>query len=300
MKNALGNLHDTDLRLLRVFQNVVRYGGFSAACDALGLTPSTISNHMTALEDRLGVKLCHRGRGGFRLTEQGKHVHGAMLDLFGSIESFRSAIGAAKGELTGTVEFGAVDALYTNAEFPLDRAIGEFSKSAPNAILNLHIASPQELLQGLIMGRFHVILTPSRNLPHAAESHVVYREHQQLYCGDQHPLFHADAGSVTPEVISQYPFVGRSYETQEPINGITFNLRSEVSYMESAVLMILSGHYIGFLPDHFAQGYMQRGRLRPVGEGGFGFFDDFQVALHRSRQNAAGKHLADLVRRIRE
>ena len=178
MKNVLGNLSDTDLRLLRIFQSVVRYGGFSAAREALGLTPSTISNHMTALEERLGVKLCHRGRGGFRLTEHGKKVHGAMLDLFGSIENFRSAVGAAKGELTGTVEFGAVDALYTNESFPLEKAIGDFSKTAPNAVLNLHIASPQDLLQGLMMGRFHVILTPSRNLPLAAETHFVFREYQ--------------------------------------------------------------------------------------------------------------------------
>jgi DNA-binding transcriptional LysR family regulator len=68
--------------------------------------------------------------------------------------------------------------------------------------------------------------------------------------------------------------------------------------MESAVLMILSGHYIGFLPVHFAQANLHAGRLKPVGDPGFGFFDDFQVALHRSRQNAAGKHLADLVRNI--
>ncbi|UXX83890.1 LysR family transcriptional regulator [Roseovarius pelagicus] len=298
MKNALGNLQDTDLRLLRVFQSVVRYGGFSAARDALGLTPSTISNHMTALEDRLSVKLCHRGRGGFRLTEQGKQVHGAMLDLFGSIESFRSAVGAAKGELTGTVEFGTVDAVYTNDAFPLSAAIGEFSKTAPNAVLNLHIASPQELIQGLIMGRFHVILTPSDNLPNAAESHFVFREYQQLYCAASHPLFDIDTKSITPEMIGHYPFVGRSYEKKEPISGIDFNWRSEVSYMESTVLMIMSGHYIGFLPDHYARDHVNKGRLKAVGEGGFGFYDDFRVALHSRRQNAVGKHLSELIRRV--
>ena len=165
MEKSVRNLHDIDLRLLRVFRSIVQHGGFSAAKDDLGLMPSTISIHMNSLEKRLGVKLCHRGRGGFRLTNQGKQIHGAMLDLFGSLESFHSAVGAAKGELLGTVEFGAVDALYTNDDFPLEKAIGEFARSAPDAILNLHIASPQELLQGLLMGRFHIILTPAHSLP---------------------------------------------------------------------------------------------------------------------------------------
>lgn len=161
---------DLDHVDLRVFQTVLRQGGFSAAQDELGLTASTISNHMSALEDRLGVKLCHRGRSGFRLTEQGKRVHAAMLDLFGAIETFRSAVGAAKGTIAGVVEFGAVDAIHTNTELRVADAIAEFAQSAPDARINLHVASPQELLQGLMTGRFHVILTPVGSAAKAIET----------------------------------------------------------------------------------------------------------------------------------
>ena len=300
MEKLLGNLHDADLRLLRVFRSIVQHGGFSAAKDDLGLMPSTISYHMTSLEQRLGVKLCHRGRGGFRLTNQGKQVHDAMLDLFGSLENFRSTVGAVKGELSGTVEFGAVDALYTNEDFPLEKAIGEFACSAPNAILNLHIASPQELQQGLSMGRFHIILTPSTNLPITADSHFVYREHQRLYCGSQHQLFNCDDESITLEMLSHYPFVDRSYETQDRVSGIEFNRRAEVSFMESAVLMILSGQYIGFLPDHFARSHVQSNRLRPILTEKLGFHDDFKIALHKRRKNAVSQHMANLVRACAE
>ena len=60
-------LHDVDLKLLRVFATIVKCGGFSAAQAALNAGQSTISEQMSHLETRLGVKLCQRGRSGFRL-----------------------------------------------------------------------------------------------------------------------------------------------------------------------------------------------------------------------------------------
>ena len=219
-----------------------------------------------------------------------------MLDLFGSIETFRSAVGATKGEITGTVEFGVVDALYTNRGFPLDRAIGKFAQSAPKATLNVHIASPQELLQGLISGRFHIILTPTRVLPKSIQSFSVFQELQQLYCGKQHSLFDTSDTVITSQMLSEYPFVGRSYEENEPICGVNFNWQSVTSHMESAMLMILSGQYIGFLPSHFAKDRVISGDLRPINEQDLNFLNDFRIALRRKHPNSAANHLANVIK----
>ncbi|MBS9718102.1 LysR family transcriptional regulator [Pseudohalocynthiibacter aestuariivivens] len=296
MEKHAGNIQDTDLRLLRVFQAVVRHGGFSAAHEALGLSPATVSNHMSALESRMGVRLCHRGRGGFRLTQQGKQVHSAMLDLFGAIENFRGEVGAAKGDIVGTVEFGAVDAIYTNRSLRLEKAIGEFAKAAPLAKLNVHIASPQELLQGLLTGKLHAILTPTQHLPSALDVTPVFRELQNLYCSKNHSLFSVAEAQITPQMLSKYPFVGRSYEPKEPICGISYNWTSEISHMEGAVLMILSGKYIGFLPDHYADEFVKSGQIRAIGGETAKFFDNFSIALPRKHPNVAAKHFTEIVK----
>jgi DNA-binding transcriptional LysR family regulator len=57
---------DFDLRLLRVFVAIAEAGSFTAAQMVLNLGQSTISNQMAALEQRLGYRLCERGRSGFR------------------------------------------------------------------------------------------------------------------------------------------------------------------------------------------------------------------------------------------
>ncbi len=82
--SMLANLSEGDLRLLRVFAKVVEAGGFSAAQIELNVSQSTISTHMTALEQRLGVRLCERGRAGFQPHRKGQaDLPGEPAPVFG-------------------------------------------------------------------------------------------------------------------------------------------------------------------------------------------------------------------------
>ena len=100
-----------DLRLLRIFISVVEHGGFAAAENALGITRSTISVHMSNLETRMKLKLCLRGRGGFSLTEDGQSVYRAVLNLFDSINDFSLLVGTLGKELSGELVILCADQL---------------------------------------------------------------------------------------------------------------------------------------------------------------------------------------------
>ncbi|RAC29133.1 LysR family transcriptional regulator, partial [Burkholderia multivorans] len=52
------NTTDLDLRLIRVFLAVVDARGITAAEASLGVRQSTISTQLSALEARVGFKLC--------------------------------------------------------------------------------------------------------------------------------------------------------------------------------------------------------------------------------------------------
>ena len=126
----------TDLRLLRIFQAVVRHEGFAAAQDELGLSPGTISNHISRREDRFAVRLCERGRKGFSLTSDGVRILEAAENLLRSVENFTGIVGSVRAELTGTFHLGTVDARHTNGEAPLHNAIALFNDVAPRVILH--------------------------------------------------------------------------------------------------------------------------------------------------------------------
>ena len=66
---------DADLRLLRIFATVVECKGFAVAQAELNLSASSISGYISALEQRLGVRLCTRGRAGFSITDKGAVIY---------------------------------------------------------------------------------------------------------------------------------------------------------------------------------------------------------------------------------
>ena len=105
----LGSVSYVDLRLLRVFLTVVRCGGFAAAQSVLNVSQSQISMQMKQLEERIGARLCHRGRGGFWLTREGRDVHDAARALFRSVDEFRSSVASTCGRLGGRLHVSVID-----------------------------------------------------------------------------------------------------------------------------------------------------------------------------------------------
>ncbi|MGE0280902.1 MAG: LysR family transcriptional regulator [Rhizobiaceae bacterium] len=290
------SLGDVELRLLRVFAAIAHHGGFSAAQASLGMTQATISTHMRHLEERLGLRLCERGRSGFLLTEEGRQVHAATLDLFGSIEQFQSRLGEAQGELSGSLKFGTVDAMMTNGTLNLQGALGEFHRQAPRVRLEIDVAAPQVLYQGLLDGSYQIVLTPSMtSLPTHFRSRVIFSETQKLYCAKGHPLFDLPDERITDALLEAQPFAGRTYMTDETICGVNFSWAAATPQMEGTLLLLLSGVYIGFLPDHYAEESVRKGDLRVLAPARMTFEDPFHIAYPRERPSRAAEALAQAI-----
>lgn len=286
----------TDLRLLRVFRAVVRHKGFAAAQDELGLSPATISNHVGRLEQRFGIRLCERGRKGFSLTPDGGRILEAAEALLRSVENFTSTVGSVKGELSGTVHLGMVDAMHTNRDVQLHKAISSFVSAAPRVHLHVEIASPQELLQRLLDGRYGAILTPIEAHHPAIVARPLYKEEQRLYCGRGHPLFAARKG-MTPATVREYPYVSRSYmleAVQSHDEG--FDHRATTSHMEAIALLIMSGRFLGYLPVHFARSFVSSGEMRSLLDRKLAYFDTFYLAVRGDERNRATLMLTEFLR----
>lgn len=71
---SIGKTGNLDFKLLHVFLTVADSGGLTQAQEPLNIGLSAISTCLSDLEKRLGLTLCHRGRGGFVLTDQGREV----------------------------------------------------------------------------------------------------------------------------------------------------------------------------------------------------------------------------------
>lgn len=285
--------------MLRVFDAVARHGGFAAAQAELNISPSTISNHIRALEDRLGVSLCRRGREGFELTEQGALVIAAARRLFQSLDDFALDVGELSQQLVGQLKIGLVDSIVTDPNMRLSQAIARF-KAQPNAVsVEITEDPPQVLQQKVRSGDRHLGIG---SFPHKAPGlryEPLYVETHSLYCSDCHPLFDAPQEQLLLRTVQGQEIVSRGYWREEFVRNLGFeNIGALVYQIEPQLILILSGQYLGFLPDHYAQRWVETGRLRAISPQSITYRCTFDLVTRRDR--APSRIIDSLLRVLRE
>ena len=272
-------LDNVDLRLLRIFATIVETGGFAGAQIALNLSQSTISTHMSALEDRLGFRLCQRGRRGFRLTEAGKAVHEQAMEVFRALDSFATHAGAFSGHLAGTLRIGIVDGTIDHPYAPLQDALGRFARRDHQVHVDLEIGAPQDLEQAVVDGRRDIAIGPLSRQGSGLVYRPLFQEPQALYCGSSHPLFSRPDAEIGRADLAASAFVARAYMHRADLDRVGHpRPGATVHHMEAQTMLVLSGGYIGFLPKHYAAPYVRDGRLRPIRTDEFGYASTFYAA----------------------
>ncbi|MBZ8117073.1 LysR family transcriptional regulator [Roseovarius sp. LXJ103] len=257
-------LTGSDIHLLGVFDAVVRSNGFSAAQVELGLSQPTISNHIRALEERLGVKLCQRGRRGFLLTEKGRMVHKIGMAVIANMQTHSAHLAALKGNLVGPLKVVVVDCVASDAQFRLPAAIAELASKAPAVRIELGIAGPQDILNGILNGTWHIGIGSFDNAVNGLAFKDLYSEPHALYAAPSHPLA-SRSGSISQDEVERHPWAHRGYWSRRRQKSYTpSDLDRFVHEIEAQILLVLSGAYLGLLPEHQAASFVAAGRLRKL------------------------------------
>ncbi|GAB3680355.1 LysR family transcriptional regulator [Salinisphaera aquimarina] len=262
--DPLGQISDFEVRLIRVFRAVVESGGFTAAMPALGIGRSAISLHMADLEARLGMRLCQRGRSGFALTEEGRDIYQASLRLLASLETFRNEVNSLHRHLRGELNIGITDNLVTLPHMRITHALAALKQRGPQVHINIHMIPPSEVEAGVMDGRLHVGVVPAMNAMRALDYNPLYNEAAYLYCARNHSFYEreddslgADDIAAADAVVPAYALPAAGQRCLEQLNGM-----ATATDREGIAFLLLTGCYIGFLPEHFARRWADTGQLR--------------------------------------
>lgn len=261
----LSTLATPDLHLLRVFLAVVDAGGFSRAQLALNVSQSTISTQMNNLETRLGLKLCRRGRAGFALTDDGHQVNRLARELLQDCDRFVSRVNELGGEITGELRIATADSLLGISVFRLDRIIAEVRKRLPAVSLQLNVMDPLEIERLVLEQKIHVGIHTFPNHAPGLRYLPLFREEQILCCGRGHPLFDCQKAPAKEE-INAFDYVARSYYGGVLKPGSMKPMKDAVKSgsMEGITAAILSGGFLGHLPQQCARPWIDAGEMKPV------------------------------------
>lgn len=282
------HLSDTDLRLLRIFCTIVDCNGFQGAQIALNLAQSTLSTHLAALEAKLGSKLCQRGRSGFRLTPAGEDTYAAAQELLRGIERFEATMDRVHRRRTARLRIGVIDSVTTFAALDLPGAIARFAEAHPEAVIELETDTPAGLQNSLLQGRRDVVVGGSLQPMPGLDYVELAIETHHLYCGRGHPWFDRPDRELGQADFLRAAFSVRSYmhfDDTYRLGRVT--ARATVGSMEAQEILILSGRYVGFLPEHRGAHWQALGRMRAVKPAEWSFSSRFHAAQDARREGEA-------------
>jgi len=179
-----------DVRRIKVLQEVVSRGSFSAAADALHLSQSAVSQQIATLEREVGVPLLERTSNGPNLTAAGQSLmeHGdAVLCRLEEAERELAQIAGLEGGRLRLASFSTASATL------MTRALALFRQRFPKVELQFTEADPEDTFPGLKRGDFDLAVVfdyPAFPLDFSrdVEAELIYEETMRVALPPGHPL----------------------------------------------------------------------------------------------------------------
>jgi DNA-binding transcriptional LysR family regulator len=105
-----------------------------------------------------------------------------------------------------------------------------------------------------------------------------------LYCGRSHGLFEREDSTISDEEIRASRYAGLGYHSPNMKVGHSLGMvRSANAFdQEGIATLVMSGRYLGHLPDHYAQSFVDAGRIRMLGGETFRYDCEFSAILRRA------------------
>ncbi|WP_017935885.1 LysR family transcriptional regulator [Nocardioides sp. Iso805N] len=190
---------------LEYFLAVADTGSFTRGAERVGVVQSAVSAAIAQLERQLGAKLLERGYHRVGLTAEGEALLPHARAVLDAIESARDAVGAARGEVSGTVRLGT---LTFTGPWDVADLLRDFQGRHPRVAVHLRqtIAGSATSMADVRSGALDLALvsTHAESLP-GLRIDEIHREPLVFVCSHDHPL--ATKAEVSVADFGDLPFI---------------------------------------------------------------------------------------------
>ncbi|MEG7843166.1 LysR family transcriptional regulator [Bacillus mobilis] len=151
-----------EMRHVKTFCAIVKYGSFSKAAQALGYAQSTITAHMKALENDLHLPLFDRLGKKVLLTKAGHQFHPYALELLAIYEKAQE-IPQNSDNLEGTLSITSNESL---AVYRLPQLLRTYKQENPKVNIVLETTTNEHAMNKLREGETDVIFIIGESMEH--------------------------------------------------------------------------------------------------------------------------------------
>jgi len=193
-----------ELKQIKLVLTLARHRHFGRAAIELGLSQSSLSKNLQALEHEVGAPLFDRRAGDVTLTPFGQVIVDRGAGVLSDIDEIRLQFDRLRGLEVGRVRFGVGNA---HAADPVGTALGRFVDSHPGVAVEPVVASYAELLRRLHLAeiQFCVVTLPDPEAATGLDVAKLAPRRIEIYCRAEHPLASDDA--VDPDRLFDFPLV---------------------------------------------------------------------------------------------
>jgi DNA-binding transcriptional LysR family regulator len=255
----LNRLQESDIKLLRVFYAVASCNGFTAAEPVLRMQRPNISAAIKKLEERLDLVLCHRGRGGFQMTKEGEVVFQETKRIFNAFDNFVFNLKSLHDDYSGHITIVLMSGLATSMQLAVSKAVKSTMKKFDDIHVNIQTRLYNEVEHVALSGECHLVLsTYDMVKPESVMFHPIgVKVEGRLYCAPTHKLAKYREAEALPEDvnISDYPAIGISgLSSSNYINNEKrLAIQTFSDSFDVCMAAVMTGEYIGLLPDYIAK-----------------------------------------------
>lgn len=196
-----------DLASLRIFARVVELESFSEAARRLGITPSTVSKHIAALEDGLGMRLVNRTTRQLFVTDAGARLYQRYLKIVDELRGAHEELSTLQSEPMGHLRVSVPLALGSRRIAPV---IPAFLKRWPKITMSLDLSVEKV---DVIAEQIDVAVRIAAKLDDG-QTAVRLAPYRRVFCAS--PAYLAERGVPrTPEDLAQHDCMLATFSSGE-------------------------------------------------------------------------------------
>jgi len=258
------------MKQLDTFCKVAELESFSRAGEAIYLTQPTVSGHIAALEQSVGLKLFDRLGRRVALTNGGKIFYRYAKEILKLRDEARNAIYEYSHVIKGRITIGGST---IPGEYFLPRVMGGFQKEAPGITISLLIADSQEIVALLLAGGIELGVVGMRFDTDRVDVYPLFHDRVIIIAHPEHPL--ASQGEVSWEDLRRAPLLIRekgsgtrqTFEVYVQGAGYRlddFNIIGEMGSSTAVKEGVKGGIGLGIISDLAVQEDIDTGRIKEV------------------------------------
>jgi len=257
-------MRNIPLRQVRAVIAVCEEGSFTRAAERENATQSGISQHVAAVEKKLGVKLFERTPGGVAATPAGLRYYKRCVEAVGALEHAADEARSLAGQVTGELRIGLMPT-FTRAV--LAPVLDDFVPRCPEVRLHIVEGYSGLLTQMVLDGELDFAVVPAFEGTLGLKSRLLVRDREMLISGPKRklpPLAPLRLADVKPfKIVMPGPdnIRRRNLDTYFQSHGVEVDAVLEMDAMIGTLEFVAGSDWVTILPSVICVNDIGRGEL---------------------------------------